>query len=295
MRVLFNKKFLDHNIGSQFEGPYRLEKYIDFHVNDDFNGEQFITLVHSEDHLKRIREACHNNECLAEINLTPVSYQAAISAVGLTIKASEKGNFAVVRPPGHHASNEKTSGFCLFNNIAIAAQKLANEGKKVFIFDFDAHHGDGTQAIFYDSDKVFYSSIHQLNSYPYTGSPIEIGSGAGSGYTLNIPLIPGSDDKVFLKVLDKVIETARDFQPDVVAVSAGFDGFVEDKMLNLKFTQKGYYECGLRLRKNFSNVFAVLEGGYHSKVKECIEAFVTGVNVGARPIKNTFDHEMSIG
>jgi len=295
MRVLFNKKFLNHNNESQYEGSYRLKKYTDHHTNDEENGEKYITLVHSEEHLKYIKNACLNKDLFAEINLTPASYEAAIQAVGLAVKASEKGNFAVVRPPGHHASAGKSSGFCLFNNIAIAAQKLANEGKKVFIFDFDGHHGDGTQDIFYDSDKVFYCSIHQFNSYPCTGSPSETGEGAGEGFTLNIPLMPDSGDKVFLQVLEKVLSAARDFQPDVVAVSAGFDGFKEDKLLNLNFTKKGYYECGLRLRRNFSNVFAVLEGGYHSKIKECVEAFVSGVNVGARPIKNTFDFEMSIG
>jgi acetoin utilization deacetylase AcuC-like enzyme len=295
MRILFNKKFLNHNNDSQFEGPYRLEKFEDHHTNDDVNGEQFISLVHPKTYVNQIKKACQNKDFFAEINLTPASYEAAIRAVGLTVKASEKGNFAVVRPPGHHANVEKTSGFCLFNNMAIAAQKLANEGKKVFIFDFDGHHGDGTQAIFYNSNKVFYCSLHQLNSYPYTGSPIETGVGEGEGFTLNIPLMPGSSDKVFLEVLDKVISAAIDFQPDVVAVSAGFDGFIEDNLLSLKFTLKGYYECGLRLRRIFPNVFAVLEGGYHSKVKECIEAFVNGVNVGARPIKNTFDFEMSIG
>lgn len=295
MRALFNKTFLNHNNDSQFEGPYRLDKFTGYHTNDDASGEEFLSLVHSEAHIKNIKEACLNRKYMAELNLTPASYEAAICAVGLSIKAAEKGNFAVVRPPGHHASFEKSSGFCLFNNIAIAAQKLANEGKRVFIFDIDGHHGDGTQSIFYDSDKVFYCSLHQLNSYPYTGSPLETGTGAGTGFTLNIPLMPGSDDKVLLKILEKVITAARGFEPDVIAVSAGFDGFEEDKLLNLKFTQKGYYECGLRLRKNFSNVFAVLEGGYHAKVKECIDAFVSGVNVGARPIKNTFDHEMSIG
>lgn len=295
MRILFNKKFFDHNNNSLFEGPYRLEKFHDFHVNDDADGEKLITLVHTKNHLEFVKNACLNSDYLAEIYLNPASYDAAIAAVGLSVKAAETGNFAVVRPPGHHASCERSSGFCLFNNIAIASQKLVNEGKKVFIFDFDGHHGDGTQSIFYESDKVFYCSLHQMNSFPYTGSPVETGSGIGTGYTLNIPLLPGSDDKVFLQTLDKIIEIARDFGPDVVAVSAGFDGFEEDKLLNLKFTQKAFYECGLKLRKNFQNIFAVLEGGYHSKVKECIESFISGINVGARPIKNTFDHEMSIG
>ena len=295
MRILFNKKFLDHNNDSHFEGSYRLKEFTDHYTQDDFNGKKFITLVHTESYLKKIQDACQNEDYLAEIHLTQASYEAALSAVGLAIKASENGNFAVIRPPGHHASAEKASGFCLFNNIAIASQKLVNEGKRVFIFDIDGHHGDGTQSIFYESNQVFYCSIHQMNSFPFTGSTLETGAGKGTGFTVNIPLMPGSDDTVFLKVLKKVIATARDFKPDVIAVSAGFDTFHEDTILNLKFTEKAYYECGLQLRKSFSNVFAVLEGGYHAKVKDCIEAFVNGVNVGSRPIKNTFDYEMSIG
>lgn len=295
MKVLFNKKFLNHNPNSVFEGSYRLAEFANYQEDDEADGEQFLKLVHTDFHIKRIKDACQNQETLAEIHLCAESYQAAIQAVGLTIKASETNNFAVVRPPGHHADREKASGFCLFNNIAIASQKLVNQGKKVFIFDFDGHHGDGTQSIFYNSDKVFYFSLHQMNTFPYTGLPTEIGAGDGKDFTLNFTVLPGSNDAVFLKILEKVIIAARKFQPDVVAVSAGFDGFMEDKILNLKFTEKAYYECGLRLRRNFSNVFAVLEGGYHSKVKDCIEAFINGVNVGARPIKNTFDYEMSVG
>lgn len=295
MNILFNSKFLNHNQNSEAEGSYRIEQFPEKYVNTDANGEEYISLVHTKNHIKFIYEACINNETAAEVELTPDSYKAAISAIGLTIKASEQGDFAVVRPPGHHAGIEKAAGFCLFNNIAIAAQKLAKEGKKVFIFDFDGHHGDGTQNIFYESNKVMYCSIHQMYAYPYSGFPDETGSGVGKGYTLNIPLIAGSGDMEFYDVINKAIAAAKNFNADVIGVSAGFDAYEKDRLLALKFTKKGYYECGLRLRRAFSNIFGVLEGGYHNEILECVEAFVEGVNVGSRPRKDLFNQEMSIG
>jgi acetoin utilization deacetylase AcuC-like enzyme len=295
MRVLFNKKFLSHNIHSDAEGAYRLKNFPAHFQDDDFDGEEFITLVHSQRYRDNIKEACSQGDIIAEVQLTPESYEAAKSAIGLTILASVQGDFAVVRPPGHHAGRERAAGFCLFNNIAIAAQKLVNEGKRVFIFDFDGHHGDGTQSIFYDSDKVFYSSTHQAFAYPFTGFANETGTGKGEGYTLNIPMISGNGDKEFLEALEKIIAAGQKFNPDVVGVSAGFDAYHKDRLLGLKLTQKGYYECGFRLRRAFKNIFGVLEGGYHDDILDCVNRFIEGVNVGSRPIKNRFDHEMSVG
>ena len=199
MKALFHKKFLEHNIDSEAEGAYRLLSYMDTYEAPVVDGEPYLELVHSERYIDYIREACIKGDNIAEVNLTPASYEAACQAVGLTIKASEQGDFAVIRPPGHHAGRERPSGFCFFNNIAIAAQKQVNLGKKVFIFDIDGHHGDGTQAIFYDSDQVLYCSIHQHYAFPFTGFPDETGTGAGAGYTRNFPLISGSGDKEFLE------------------------------------------------------------------------------------------------
>ncbi|MCF6170993.1 MAG: hypothetical protein L3J31_07565 [Bacteroidales bacterium] len=295
MKVLFNNKFLNHNKVSDVEGAYRLAAFADSFPQEDMNGEEYIPIVHSENHVRFIKEACHNNSFAAEVQLMPDSYAAAISAVGLTVQAARDGNFAVVRPPGHHAGRERAAGFCLFNNIAIASQLLVNEGKKVFIFDFDGHHGDGTQSVFYDSDKVLYASVHQMHAYPHSGYPGETGEGPGKGYTLNLPLLAGSGDTEFFAALDKAIAVAREFKPDVVAVSAGFDAYEKDHLLQLRFTLKAYYECGFRLRRAFPNIFAVLEGGYHNDIKKCVESFVDGVNVGGRPRKNLFGEGMSAG
>ena len=295
MKVLFNKKFLLHNVDSNAEGAYRIIEFPEHFEDTDFNGEEYITLVHSENYKNMIREACMHNDYAAEVFLSPESYAAAISAVGLTVKAAGQGDFAVVRPPGHHAGKEKTMGFCIFNNIAIAAQKLINEGKKVFILDIDAHHGNGTQEIFYSNNKLFYCSIHQSFSFPHTGQANEIGIGIGKAYTRNLPLMLGSGDKEFLSAIEKSIEIARKFDPDIVGISAGFDGYYMDRMMNFDYSLKGYYECGFKLGRAFKNIFAVLEGGYHNDIYPCVTNFVEGINVGSRPIKNRFDYEMSIG
>jgi acetoin utilization deacetylase AcuC-like enzyme len=295
MKALFHKKFLEHNIDSDGEGAYRLLSYMDTYEAAPWTGEPYLNLVHSDRYIEYIREACERGEIVAEVALTPSSFEAACLAVGLTIQASEHGDFAVVRPPGHHAGRERAAGFCFFNNIAIAVQKLVNSGKRVFIFDIDGHHGDGTQSIFYDSDKVYYCSIHQHYAYPFTGFPDETGTGEGSGYTTNFPLISGSGDKDFLSTVDKAIQLARRFNPDVIAVSAGFDAYYKDKILGLQVTQRAFYECAFRLRRAFPDIFAVLEGGYHNDVKECIDSFIEGIHKGAQPPVLKWDTDMSIG
>ena len=295
MKVLFNSKFLNHNVDSEAEGAYRIEQFPNKYENRDRNGEEYITLVHSKEYKQLIKEGCKKSEMLAEVQLNPASYDAAISAVGLTVQASEYNDFAVVRPPGHHAGRERAAGFCLFNNIAIASQKLVNEGKKVFILDIDGHHGDGTQAIFYNSDQVYYFSIHQAYTYPFTGLPNETGEGKGEGFTTNIPLMAGAGDKDFMKVIDQAIVKAKEFEADVIAVSAGFDAYEKDRLLALKYSMKSYYECAFKLRRSFRNIFAVLEGGYHLEIMDCVEIFIEGIKVGARPPKDRFDHSMSLG
>lgn len=294
MRALFNNIFLCHNQDSDAEGSYRIREYSG--EPDTFaDGEPFLGLVHPEAYISMIKEACMNSEYFAEVFLTPESWEAACQSVGLTIMASAQGDFAVVRPPGHHAGRASAAGFCLFNNLAIATQRLVNEGKKVFILDFDGHHGNGTQSIFYESNKVLFCSIHQMHVYPFSGLPIEVGKGEGVGYTLNYPVLSGADDKELLKRVDKAIQKAIEFKPDIVGVSAGFDGYINDSLLNLQYTKQGFYDCGYKLRRAFKNVFAVLEGGYHDELKPCIECFIDGVNRGGMPPKVPYNQDMSIG
>ena len=281
MNILYNSMFLAHNQGSPGEGPYRIESFKGDTQETESNGEEFIGLVHSQLYAQFIRSNCLQGGILAEVNVSPDSYEAACHAVGLSIMASQQNDFAVVRPPGHHAKHERDDGFCLFNNIAIATQKLVNEGKKVFILDIDGHHGDGTQQIFYGSDRVLFCSLHQQYAYPGTGDTSETGKGDGLGFTINFPLPSGSGDEQLLECVLRAVEQALKFSPDVVGVSAGFDGYHKDKLLALNYTLDGYRQCGRILGENFSNVFAVLEGGYHDDIKQCVEQFIAGINLAA--------------
>jgi len=296
MRFLFNKQFLKHNPDCPGEGAYRIKDFSDL-PDTTINGEKWITLVHSQEYVDLIKQSCKEARYVAEVHLSEESYKAACLAVGLVVKASEIGAFAIVRPPGHHAAREKTHGLCLFNNIAIAVQKLVNDGKRVFILDIDGHHGDGTQGIFYDTNKVFFTSIHQEHVFPFTGSALETGSGEGKGFTLNLPLYAGCGDKEFLEKLKITIQAAREFDPDVIGISVGFDGYEKDDILELNYSDNLYYEIAYQLKKSFrkKRVFAVLEGGYHNEIRRLAELFVEGITKGGRPPKVKYNEDMAIG
>jgi len=176
-------------------------------------------------------------------------------------------------------ASSKSSGFCIFNNLAIAVQRLVNEGKKVFIFDFDAHLGDGTVKFFYDSDRVLYWSLHQFPAFPGGGNVSEIGVGKGKGYTINVPLPPGSGDEIFMNAVERFMPAAEQFKPDVVAVSAGFDAHQFDLLLDLRLSMNTYYKIGKFLSERFENIFATLEGGYNVEVfSKCLYNFIDGIN-----------------
>ncbi len=155
MKILFNKIFLEHYTGNHPENKNRLDAFKDYESVTFPDGEKYLGLVHNGQYIEDVKDHCDQSLPLGDgIMCSPQSYQAAINAVGATILASETGDFAVVRPPGHHAQPGKATGFCIFNNVAIAAQKLVNKGKKVLIIDFDGHFGDGTSNMFYRDFRV---------------------------------------------------------------------------------------------------------------------------------------------
>lgn len=284
MKLIYNKIFLEHNTGMHPENRKRLESLGPLPQTEIESGEPFLSLIHSQAHIEHIKEASKTSEHIdPDTVASPGSYEAAIKAVGATIMASQTNDFAVVRPPGHHAYPDRASGFCLFNNIAIATQKLVNEGKRVLIFDFDSHLGDGTSAIFYDTDQVLYWSLHQYPAFPGRGFIDEIGRDKGRGYTVNVPLPPGSGDDLFMKAVDQLMPIAEQFKPDHVGISAGFDGHQYDLLLDLRLTVNSYYEIGSRIQGKFENTFATLEGGYNIEMlPKCIHNFVDGMN-GKQP------------
>ena len=281
MQLIYNKIFLEHKANEHPERPERLLAFGNLEEAEIENGERYLNLIYNNDYIESIKKASEKESWLdADTYTNEKSYEVACYAVGAAIKAAKQNDFALIRPPGHHATSNKAMGFCLFNNIAIACKWLNERGKKVFVLDFDGHNGNGSQEIFYNNDKVLFLSIHQFPAYPGTGWVNEIGAGKGKYYTINIPVPPYTSDDIFVGVLSKIIPIIKEqYKPDVVAVSAGFDGHKDDPLLQLNLTVNSYYEVGKLLSTNFKNIFACLEGGYNINVlPHCVSAFLLGIN-----------------
>jgi len=295
--ILYDDIFLEHNTGSGHpERPERLFEVIDtLKNNPDFkydlvwpkvrkadNSE--IALVHSDKYIQLVESeirALDNDSptflSTGDTVISPKSLDVAQMSVGASLvgideimNGSVKAAFSFNRPPGHHATEDRGMGFCIYNHAAIAAKYLQDKYSlsRVLIIDFDVHHGNGTQDIFYDDPSVFYFSIHQHPFYPGTGRPTETGMADGEGFTLNIDLPKGSGDEEFIKGFsEELIPKMNDFKPEFILISAGFDAHDNDLLGKLSYTPKGYSQVAkiinsIYKKSNAKGIMYMLEGGY---------------------------------
>ena len=247
-----------------------------------------VALNHDTSYIQEIHDFCSSGGGFLDPDTYAgeESYEVALTAVGGVLEGIDRilsGEvetvFCALRPPGHHAEYAKAMGFCLFNNVAVGARYLKKKGvKRVFIIDFDAHHGNGTQKSFYEDDTVFYFSTHQYPFYPGTGSPQERGAGKGEGYTLNVPMQAGAGDEDYEPVYTKLLpKTVKDFSPDFILVSAGYDLHSDDPLTYLNVSTKGVRTIVRSILKTARDLgvptLFALEGGYNLKaIGECAVA-----------------------
>jgi acetoin utilization deacetylase AcuC-like enzyme len=279
----------DHETGAHPENARRLVAVEEAMSSREWMGLELVEAPAAErDQLLRVHDAAHVDGIEAHVaaGAGPIdldtltsdgSWEAALHAAGGAAHAAQRlldagGGFAFcgTRPPGHHAERGQAMGFCLMNNVAVAAADAIATGRaeRAFIYDFDVHHGNGTEEIFYEDPAVLYASIHQSPLYPGTGAAGDTGGGAGEGFTLNLPVPPGSgSDEFVAQTRDVVIPRAREFDPQVLFLSAGYDAHRDDPLAQCEVDEAGFRriagDFGALAAELRVPVVVCLEGGYN--------------------------------
>lgn len=288
---------LDHDTGLYHpERPARLKAAAEGVRNAGVSVEEIeavplrpeeLTVVHEGAYVDAIRRFCASGggHLDADTHVSAGSWEAAVAAAGagpVAVRRLSDGfdgpALVAVRPPGHHALPDRAMGFCLFNNVAITAARLRDGGERVAILDWDVHHGNGTQSIFYSDPGILYVSLHQSPFYPYEGEAGEVGEGEGKGTTLNVPLPAFTAGDVYREAFARFVRPVMEaFAPDWVLVSAGFDAHARDPLAELRLTEDDYAYLARELAAMVpaSRIVAFLEGGYHlPAIRDSVTAVV---------------------
>jgi acetoin utilization deacetylase AcuC-like enzyme len=277
---------LEHETGPHPENAARITAIEERLGLEDWHGLELVEApaaeldqvlrIHPIEHIEAIERLAGDGGGMVDLDtvVSPRSYDAALRAAGAAAHAAgrlldgESFAFCGLRPPGHHAERATAMGFCLFNNVAVgAAEALAAGAERVMIVDWDVHHGNGTQDVFYEDDRVLFVSIHQSPLYPGTGDPGETGRGAGEGYTINLPVAPGAGPDDYLSLVQTVIvPVLQRFGPDLLCISAGYDAHRDDPLAECLLDSASYAGMAALLRDAAEaagiGVLVCLEGGY---------------------------------